>query len=70
MLVAHQLTGEDRWLGRAHELAERSLEWLGNAWTHPNALYKGDLGIALLMEDLADPTGAAMPLFSPEGWPN
>ena len=70
MLVAHQLTGEDRWLGRAHELAERGLEWLGNAWTHPNALYKGDLGIALLMEDLADPTGAAMPLFSPEGWPN
>jgi hypothetical protein len=36
---------------------------------HPrHSLYKGDLGLALLIADLDQPGAAAMPMFAPEGW--
>jgi hypothetical protein len=60
----HRLTGSTAWLQRARAAArraaaDRSKEFLADA------LYKGAVGVALLVEDLKDPARAAMPLFEP-----
>ena len=34
----------------------------------PDSLYKGDLGVALLETELAEPFLASMPMFEPERW--
>jgi hypothetical protein len=33
------------------------------------SLYTGDVGVALLLEELSAPTSAGLPLYEPEGWP-
>ncbi len=68
MLVAYQVSGDEKWLERAEVLAQRSLQWVSTYWSHTNALYKGDVGIALLAEELRSPNLATMPLFGPEKW--
>jgi serine/threonine-protein kinase len=69
MLAAHELTGEARWLARGHELAARATRAAGTRWCLPNSLWKGDVGIALLVSDLERPQRAGLPLFAREGWP-
>ena len=66
MLVAHQESGAVTWLRRARSLAARSVATVGTEGSHANSLYKGDVGIALLAEDLRDPARAALPLFARE----
>jgi serine/threonine protein kinase len=68
LLNLYNYTGEMSWLSRAHTLANRST----GASTYARSkesLYKGELGVAVLMADLAKPEAARMPLFEPEGWP-
>lgn len=70
MLIAHELSGEPRWLRRAHRLAARASREAGTRWCVPNSLWKGDVGIALLAADLEHPVSSCMPLFGREGWPS
>ncbi len=65
-------TGERIWLRRAEELAKRAASGIGNSSIagdrlHANSLYKGDLGVALLIADLAQPASSCMPFFEDEG---
>jgi eukaryotic-like serine/threonine-protein kinase len=52
-------------------LAERAVRVAPQLRTsdHPrHSLYKGELGLALLIADLDKPQSAAMPMFGSEGW--
>jgi serine/threonine-protein kinase len=69
MLVARQVSGDTRWVSRAHELAARATREAGTRWCLPNSLWKGDVGISLLAADLERPLSACMPVFGHEGWP-
>jgi serine/threonine protein kinase len=69
MLLAHQISGEDRWVARAHELAAKATREAGTRWCLPNSLWKGDVGVALVISDLERPERSCMPLFGHEGWP-
>jgi eukaryotic-like serine/threonine-protein kinase len=64
LLSLHRLTGEDRWLQRARVAAQRAA---ADRTKHfpDGALYKGALGVALLVEDLGEPHISSMPLFEP-----
>jgi serine/threonine-protein kinase len=69
-LDAYRHTGDRVWVRRAEQLAGKALALAGTRHHIPNSLYKGDVGVALLVADLDQPAGAAMPLFGPEGWPS
>ncbi|HWY73708.1 MAG TPA: lanthionine synthetase LanC family protein [Burkholderiaceae bacterium] len=64
LLALHRLTGSDVWLQRARTAARRASADRSKHFL-PDALYKGAVGVALLVEDLANPASAAMPLFEP-----
>ena len=69
LLEQHRSTGDPAWLGRARRLAERAIEVAPQLRSadHPrHSLYKGELGLALLIVDLERPDLATMPLFGPE----
>jgi eukaryotic-like serine/threonine-protein kinase len=71
LLNLYRRTGERSWLDRARRLAQRAAS-LGNALlesgepTLPFSLYKGDLGVAVLVAELEAPAGASMPFFEPD----
>jgi len=69
LLNLYKHTGERAWLKRAHELAHRAVVSARSPEMPPHSLYKGEVGIALLVADLANPEGSAMPFFEEEGWP-
>jgi len=60
-LSLHRLTNESTWYERARRLAARA----GASATGlvPNSLYAGDVGLALLAADLAEPGSSHMPFF-------
>jgi eukaryotic-like serine/threonine-protein kinase len=64
LLAMHRLTGEDLWLQRARAAARRAAADRSKHFPD-SALYKGALGVALLLEDLKTPQTGAMPLFEP-----
>jgi hypothetical protein len=64
LLAVHRLTGSDVWLQRARSAARRASADRSKHFLR-DALYKGGVGVALLVEDLTDPAGGAMPLFEP-----
>jgi eukaryotic-like serine/threonine-protein kinase len=71
LLDVHRGTQDPAWLARARVLAERAVKSAPamRSSEHPrHSLYKGELGLALLIADLDQPTNAAMPMFAPEGW--
>lgn len=72
LLNFYKHTGESIWLDRARELASRAAAWDTARYVSmnlaPESLYKGEMGVALLAADLADPQSACMPFFEPEGW--
>jgi hypothetical protein len=37
--------------------------------SHPDSLYKGNVGIAVLIAELERPEDATMPFLGAEGWP-
>jgi hypothetical protein len=70
LLELHRSTKDVVWCDRARELADRAVRMAPNFRTadHPrHSLYKGELGLALLLADLEQPETAAMPMFGPEG---
>jgi len=62
LLNFYRHTGATAWLSRARQLANHAA---GAATTPswPGALWKGDLGVAVLIADLASPENARMPFF-------
>jgi serine/threonine-protein kinase len=64
LLALYRATGEALWLWRARTAARRAT---GDRSQHfsAGALFKGALGVALLVEDLKEPEASAMPLFEP-----
>jgi serine/threonine-protein kinase len=69
LLNLYKCSGDKDWLDRARELGERAVADVASPGLLKNSLYKGDVGMALLVADLAEPTSSCMPLFEGEGWP-
>jgi serine/threonine-protein kinase len=61
-------TGDPRWVERARELADRAAARIRTGLPLQNSLYKGDVGIGLLISDFTAPDFASMPLYENEGW--
>jgi serine/threonine-protein kinase len=62
-LAVHHATGDEAWLRRARLLADRAAIAVATGSMRRDALYKGEVGVALLAAELAVPDDAAMPLF-------
>ncbi|MFZ2114047.1 MAG: lanthionine synthetase LanC family protein [Solirubrobacteraceae bacterium] len=63
LLNLYRHGGEDAWLTRARECAERAAIGIRVAATRRDCLYKGEIGVALLVAEIEDPMHARMPLF-------
>jgi serine/threonine-protein kinase len=67
LLEMYRHSGAARWLAAASELGARAAAGFGEAASSGTlvrgSLHKGDVGIAVLAADLADPENAAMPFF-------
>lgn len=61
-------TGDPAWIDRAARIADRAAG-SGVPGRPRDSLYKGDLGLALLIAELDSPDEARMPFFEHEGWP-
>jgi serine/threonine-protein kinase len=75
LLNLYRYTGEHAWLHRAKELANRAASAVRDPALRPDSryvesLYKGELGVALLVAELSRPELACMPFFEGEGWPS
>jgi serine/threonine-protein kinase len=71
LLMLYRCTGDPCWLSRARHLALSGAEraTAQESLEHPPyALYKGALGLVLLLADLEEPGAACMPVFGDEGW--
>lgn len=62
-------SGDRCWLERARLLAERAVERVTVASFRHDSLYKGEVGVALLVDELAAATPAGLPPNASEGWP-
>jgi eukaryotic-like serine/threonine-protein kinase len=74
MLTIWRLTGERKWLNRARRLADRAIERFQSRPRDPalgctDGLMRGAGGIAVLLEELASPAWARMPVIEAEPWP-
>jgi serine/threonine-protein kinase len=67
-LALYRETGDDIWLRRAQRFAQHAARDIDPDADDAHRLYKGALGVALLLNELEDPTRARMPLFESEGW--
>ena len=65
LLALYRTSGNRRWWLNAQELGRRALKETGLS-PFPDSLYKGTLGVALLVADLDRPHAAAMPMFERE----
>ena len=63
LLNLYKHTGDRAWLGRACELANHAAGAAAATSQRTNALWKGELGVAVLIADLASPESARMPFF-------
>ncbi len=68
LLELHRHTGERGWLDAAREQGTAAAEALGGRDLIRGSLFKGEVGVAVLAADLANPELAAMPVFGREGW--
>jgi len=62
LLNLYKHTGATEWLARARQLANHAVSALSSS-QRPHALWKGELGVAVLIADLASPENALMPFF-------
>ncbi|HEY0546416.1 MAG TPA: lanthionine synthetase LanC family protein [Pyrinomonadaceae bacterium] len=67
LLGLYRHTGNPLWLDRAETLCERAA-LLAHRTERRASLYKGDVGIALLAEELSQPELSCMPMFEAERW--
>ncbi|MBA4535187.1 lanthionine synthetase LanC family protein [Brevibacillus halotolerans] len=69
MLHLYKYTGDTNWLYRSQEFAKRAS---ANIKLTPrnilNSLYKGELGVAVLLSDLTNPEFSCFPLFERESF--
>jgi serine/threonine-protein kinase len=63
LLDFYQHTGQREWLARARTLANHAAELAHKTAQRAHALWKGELGVAVLLADLEDPDEARMPFF-------
>jgi serine/threonine-protein kinase len=68
LLALYRATQEREWLRRARELAYPAVELVSLDEPNAYSLYRGVVGVALLLEELERPHLACMPMFEPEGW--
>lgn len=69
LAAMHRHTGDAVWLARARALAERAVERVHADPMRRDSLYKGEIGVALLVAELGTERPAGLPLYEPEGWP-
>ncbi len=62
LLNLYRHTGAREWLSRARRLANHAAAYTGEQ-QGPNSLWKGELGVAVLITDLEAPEQARMPFF-------
>lgn len=60
--------GGEAWLTRARDLAQQAALSIERTAEAPDSLYKGAVGVAVLIADLARPEAAVFPFFEEEGW--
>jgi serine/threonine-protein kinase len=63
LLNLYKHTGNREWLGRARQLANHAAESARATSQRAHSLWKGEMGIAVLLADLESPENAAMPMF-------
>jgi eukaryotic-like serine/threonine-protein kinase len=61
LLNLYKHTGATEWLSRARQLANHAATSAAATAERPYALWKGELGVAVLIADLASPENARMP---------
>jgi eukaryotic-like serine/threonine-protein kinase len=66
MLNLYRETGEGDWLERARGLGRDAAAGIANWSLRRDSLYKGEIGVALLIADLEHPELSCMPLFDKE----
>ena len=69
LLALHRETDDSLWLDGAWALAGRAVRSSAAEDERRLSLYKGKLGVGVLLADLSAPERAAMPFFVSEGWP-
>lgn len=62
-LAMYRATGDGTWLAHARRLAARAARATPGPSFPEHSLWQGDLGVALLLAELEDPSTAAMPLY-------
>lgn len=67
LMALHRATGEAESLRLAGELCECAVQ-VASHTNRPNSLFKGDVGVALVIQELTQPLCASMPLVETEGW--
>jgi len=63
LLALYKHTGATDWLSRARHLANHAASITAASSQRRNSLWKGELGVAVLVADLASPETARMPFF-------
>jgi len=63
LLNLYKHTGATEWLSRARQLANHAAAHAVATAQRANSLWKGELGVAVLIADLASPENARMPFF-------
>jgi hypothetical protein len=63
LLNLYRHSGEAAWLKRARQLANHAAVGAATASQHAHSLWQGELGVAVLLADLASPENARMPFF-------
>jgi len=69
LLNLYKHTGDSQWLMQARSVGEEAARRSDRLEAPPWSLYKGELGVALLVAELERPEASCMPLFESEGWP-
>jgi serine/threonine-protein kinase len=62
LMNLYKYTSDEQWLLRAHDLANRAIK-VTTSSSFPNSLYKGTLGVAVLLADMLEGNKPCMPLF-------
>ncbi|MDW5595747.1 lanthionine synthetase LanC family protein [Conexibacter stalactiti] len=69
LLAVHELTGEQVWFARARLLGDAAAAGIGASALRRDSLYKGEIGVALLLAELDAAEPAGMPLFAADRRP-
>ena len=67
LLNIYRAGGDRRWLARARDLAGQAAVSVRENALRRDSLYKGEIGVATLIADLARPDDAAMPFYDRDG---